>query len=128
MPAPATNTRRARRPQAPALRFDQRLVLNQWILSLFEEDSFIPLTEGLQDAALEGVDENNVSRFHHVIAARLFERHELTRDVLLQYRRKHRSTQRRRTAPELQASAASRSRACFVLTGSGRVGYERMKM
>jgi len=84
MPA-TTTSRRARRPQAPALRFDQRLVLNQWILSLFEEDSFIPLTEGLQDAALEGVDENNVSRFHHVIAARLFERQELTRDVLLQY-------------------------------------------
>jgi hypothetical protein len=84
-PAAPTTNRRARRPQAPALRFDQRLVLNQWILSLFEEDSFIPLTEGLQDAALEGVDENNVSRFHHVIAARLFERQQLTRDVLLQY-------------------------------------------
>ena len=41
MSAPAT-TRRARRPQAPALCFDPRLVLNQWILSLFEEDSFIP--------------------------------------------------------------------------------------
>ena len=86
MPAtPAATTRRARRPQAPALRFDQRLVLNQWILGLFEEDSFIPLTEGLQDPALEGVDENNISRFHHVIAARLFDRQQLTRDVLLQY-------------------------------------------
>ena len=83
--SPTATSRRARRPQAPALRFDQRLVLNQWILSLFEEDSFIPLTEGLQDAALEGVDENNISRFHHVIAARLFERQQLTRDVLLQY-------------------------------------------
>ena len=83
--APATTTRRSRRPQAPALRFDQRLVLNQWILGLFEEDSFIPLTEGLQDPALEGVDENNISRFHHVIAARLFDRQQLTRDVLLQY-------------------------------------------
>src|ERR1035441_4905950 len=83
--AEVSTSRRARRPQAPALRFDQRLVLNQWILSLFEEDSFIPLTEGLQDATLEGVDENNVSRFHHVIAARLFERQQLTRDVLLAY-------------------------------------------
>ena len=75
------------RPPAPgpALRFDQRLVLNQWILSLFEEDSFIPLTEGLQDASKEGVDENNISRFHHEIANRLFQRQELTRDVLLQY-------------------------------------------
>jgi len=80
--APATR-RRARRPLAPALRFDQRLVLNQWMLGLFEADSFIPLTEGLHDTALEGVDENNVSRFHHVIAARLFPRQQLNRDLLL---------------------------------------------
>ncbi len=54
MPAaiPTTASRRARRPQAPALRFDQGLVLNQWILSLFEADSFIPLTDGLHDTAL----------------------------------------------------------------------------
>ena len=84
--APERNRRtRARNAQAPALRFDQRLVLNQWILNLFEADSFIPLTEGLQDTALEGVDENNVSRFHHVIAARLFERKQLSRDLLLIY-------------------------------------------
>lgn len=67
------------------MRFDQRLVLNQWILRLFEADSFIPLTEGLHDTSLEGVDENNVSRFYHVIAARLFERQQLSRDVLLTY-------------------------------------------
>ena len=86
MPASASTTnRRARRPQAPALRFDQRLVLNQWILGLFEADSFIPLTDGLHDTALEGVDENNISRFHHVIAARLFERQQLSRDILLTY-------------------------------------------
>ena len=81
----ATTSRRARKGQAPALRFDQRLVLNQWILSLFEEDSFIPLTDGLHDTTLEGLDENNISRFHHVIAARLFQRQQLTRDVLLAY-------------------------------------------
>jgi len=86
MPAAApTTSRRARRPQAPALRFDQRLVLNQWLLGLFEADSFIPLTDGLHDTALEGVDENNVSRFHHVIAARLFPRQQLSRDLLRAY-------------------------------------------
>src|SRR5208283_2602154 len=84
-PAAQTTSRRARRPQAPAMRFDQRLVLNQWILGLFEADSFIPLTEGLHDTTLEGVDENNVSRFHHIIASRLFQRKQLTRDVLLLY-------------------------------------------
>ena len=85
MPAATTTNRRTRRPQAPAMRFDERLVLNQWILRLFEADSFIPLTEGLHDTSLEGVDENNVSRFHHVIAARLFPRQQLNRDLLLAY-------------------------------------------
>jgi hypothetical protein len=84
MPEAATS-RRARKAQAPALRFDQRLVLNQWILTLFEEDSFIPLTEGLKDTSLEGLDENNISRFHHAIAARLFQPKQLSRDVLLAY-------------------------------------------
>ena len=45
-PAAPTTSRRARKVQAPAMRFDQRLVLNQWILGLFEADSFIPLTDG----------------------------------------------------------------------------------
>ena len=85
LPTAPTTSRRARRPQAPALHFDQRLVLNQWILGLFEADSFIPLTDGLHDTALEGTDENNVSRFHHVIAARLFPRQQLNRDLLLAY-------------------------------------------
>jgi hypothetical protein len=85
LPISPAKSRRTRQPQAPALRFDQRLVLNQWLLDLFEVDSFIPLTEGLQDTRLEGMDENNVSRFHHVIAARLFQRKQLSRDVLLAY-------------------------------------------
>ena len=84
-PASPSTGRHPRRLPSPALRFDQRLVLNQWLLGLFEADSFIPLTEGLQDTALEGVDENNVSRFHYVIANRLFERRQLSRDVLLGY-------------------------------------------
>src|ERR1019366_10041955 len=84
-PAAPTTSRRARRPQAPALRFDQRLVLNQWILGLFEVDSFIPLTDGLHDTSKEGVDEKNISRFNHVIASRLFECKQLSRDLLLAY-------------------------------------------
>jgi hypothetical protein len=84
-PAAPTTNRRARRAATPALRFDQRLVLNQWLLGLLEADSFIPLTDGLHDTALEGVDENNVSRFHHQIANRLFRRKQLSRDILLGY-------------------------------------------
>ena len=48
---------------AKPLRFDQKLVLNQWLLSLFEARSFEQLAEKLKFSELEGLDENNVHRF-----------------------------------------------------------------
>jgi len=77
------------------LKFDQKLVLNQWILSLFEVSSFDQLSEGMKIPELEGFDEDNVSRFYHVLRARLpapksrraglLDREELPFDVLLGY-------------------------------------------
>jgi hypothetical protein len=72
-------------PRAARLRFDERLVLNQWMLSLFEVASFDDLAKGLDDPELEGFDDDNVSRLHHALAARLFDREQLTRDALLAY-------------------------------------------
>jgi hypothetical protein len=84
MPRAATQ---ARLPLlAPArLRFDQKLVLYQWILDLFEVSSFDVLAESLKDPSYEGFDEDNVSHFHRVLRARLFERGELTHDILRAY-------------------------------------------
>lgn len=45
------------------LRFEQRLVLNQWLLGLFGVSSFERLTANLKAPEYEGVDENNVTRF-----------------------------------------------------------------
>ena len=53
--------RRSRAPGTPALRFDERLVLNQWILSQFEVDTFIPLTEGLQDTVMKGPQQPRIT-------------------------------------------------------------------
>jgi hypothetical protein len=58
-PAAPTANRRTRKATTPALRFDQRLVLNQWMLGLFEVDSFIPLTDCLYETTLKGVDADN---------------------------------------------------------------------
>lgn len=69
---------------SPPLKFDKRLVLNQWLLSLFEVDS-IDEFYGLMRDASEGYDENNISRFYYRITERLFERKELTTDLLLAY-------------------------------------------
>ncbi|RMD79077.1 MAG: DEAD/DEAH box helicase, partial [Chloroflexi bacterium] len=53
--------------QSPALKFEQRLVLHQWMLDLFGVSSFERLAANLKAPELEGFDENNVTRFHHVL-------------------------------------------------------------
>jgi len=70
---------------ATPLPFDRRLVLQQWMLSLLEVRQFEQLAEDLRSPSLEGFDENNVSRYFHALSARLWEREQLTRDVLLSY-------------------------------------------
>ena len=61
----APRGRRAK-PQVP---FTYKLVLNQWLLSLFNVKRFEDLAEPLRNEALEGLDENNVHRFHHALTA-----------------------------------------------------------
>lgn len=83
------------------LRFNEKLVLNQWILSLFEVENFAKLAEELKDAELEGYDENNISLFHHQLTQRLFERGQLSNQILLTYdenifKHTHRLNERRR--------------------------------
>jgi hypothetical protein len=70
------------RPQVP---FAYKLVLNQWLLSLFNVKRFEELAEPLRNEALEGLDENNVHRFHHALTAQLFNLTQLPTDLLLEY-------------------------------------------
>jgi hypothetical protein len=56
-------------PQVP---FPHKLVLNQWLLSLFNVKHFEELAEHLRHESLEGLDENNVHHFHHALTAQLF--------------------------------------------------------
>lgn len=69
---------------AQPLRFEQRLVLHQWLLGLFGVSSFERLTANLRAPEYEGFDENNVTRFHHNLRL-LFDRPELPHDLLLAY-------------------------------------------
>lgn len=71
-----------KKPQVP---FAHKLVLNQWLLSLFEVERFEQLAEHLRDERLEGMDENNIHRFHHELTARFFELEELPKELLLEY-------------------------------------------
>ena len=75
--------RRARnRPQVP---FPHKLVLNQWVLSLFSVPNFGTLAEHLRNEVLEGLDENNVHHFHHALTAQLFNLTQLPTELLLEY-------------------------------------------
>lgn len=64
---------------------EDNLVLHQWMLSLFGYKDFDRLADQLKDARLEGVTEDNISRFHSVLRALLPQKSPLTADTLLAY-------------------------------------------
>ena len=66
-------------------RLNNSLVLNRYILSLFDATSLEALGEHLKDPANEGWDENNVSHFHKILVQRLYVNSELTEAMLLAY-------------------------------------------
>ena len=59
-----------RRRNAP-LPFSRRLVLHRWLLDLFGVGRFDRLAEHLRDESLEGLDEDNVHRFHRALCLHL---------------------------------------------------------
>ncbi|MCD8290824.1 MAG: DEAD/DEAH box helicase family protein, partial [Prevotella sp.] len=61
------------------------LVLNRFILNLFGADSLQSLSENLKDPASEGYTEEGVSIFAELLKARLYIRHEITEEMLLEY-------------------------------------------
>ena len=70
------------RSQVP---FADKLVLNQWLLSLFNIQHFEDLAAHLRNEALEGLDENNIHHFHHALTAQLYNLTRLPTDLLLEY-------------------------------------------
>ena len=74
--------RASKRPQTP---FTHKLVLNQWLLSLFKVDSFEKLAEHLRDESLEGLDANNIHQLHHALRVHFPNLQELPADLLLEY-------------------------------------------
>jgi Type III restriction enzyme, res subunit len=85
-PSPAApETPRGRSNSKPQVPFAYKLVLNQWLLSLFNVTHFGDLAEHLRNEALEGLDENNVHHFHHALTAQLFNLTQLPTELLLEY-------------------------------------------
>ncbi len=76
---------RRTRTAAAVVPFAKKLVLNQWLLSLFNVKQFEDLAEHLRNEAQEGLDENNVHHFHHALTAQLFNLTQLPTELLLEY-------------------------------------------
>src|SRR5215813_7783627 len=76
--------RRSRTNDTPPLRFDEKLILHQWMLSLFEVNDFDKLADPLKSRDLEGLDENNAHKFLHQMKL-LWEYEALSSDTLLGY-------------------------------------------
>ena len=74
--------RASNRPHVP---FPYKLVLSQWLLSLFNVTRFEDLAEHLHNEALEGLDENNIHHFHHALTAHHFNLPRLPPELLLEY-------------------------------------------
>ena len=70
--------------EARPLRFDERLVLNQWMFQLFELANFEALAKHLKATELEGLDEDRVHKFLQQIKI-LWEFEEFPGDTLLGY-------------------------------------------
>ncbi|MDP2180996.1 MAG: DEAD/DEAH box helicase family protein [Actinomycetota bacterium] len=77
----------ARATRQPQLPFERKLVVNEWMLSLFGVSCFEELAEHLRDERLEGLDGDNIHLFHHELALRIpaEQRPELPDEVLLDY-------------------------------------------
>jgi hypothetical protein len=97
---------RRRASNTSTVRFQQKLALNQWLLSLFTVRRFEDLAQHLRSEALEGLDENNIHRFHYALTAELFNLTQLPTELLLEYdqnivRHTQRLNERRITRGEL---------------------------
>ena len=78
----ASRTRANNKPQVP---FPFKLVLNQWLLGLFGVQRLEQLAEHLRQEGQEGMDENNIHRYHHALTAQLFNLTNLPTELLLEY-------------------------------------------
>ena len=78
-------TRAKATSKKPQVAFAHKLVLNQWLLLLFNVERFEDLAEHLRNEALEGLDENNIHHFHHALTAQLFNLTQLPIELLLEY-------------------------------------------
>ncbi|MGV3592972.1 MAG: DEAD/DEAH box helicase family protein [Gammaproteobacteria bacterium] len=83
--APAPRVKAGKANKAKPMPFSYKLVLNQWLLSLFQVTKFEELAQHLRHEGLEGLDANNIHHFHHALTAHLFNLTQLSTQQLFEY-------------------------------------------
>ncbi|MXZ16707.1 MAG: DEAD/DEAH box helicase [Rhodothermaceae bacterium] len=71
--------------KTPRLPFGNKLVLNQWLLSLFKANRFEDLVAPLRNGAHDGLDENNIHHLHHALKGVFVNPNRLSPELLLEY-------------------------------------------
>lgn len=64
------------------MEFNQKLVLNHYLFSLFKVESIEELSRELKDSCLEKIDKNSQSLFYHRLTHTLFDNPRLCKDNL----------------------------------------------
>ena len=65
--------------------FNKKLVLNQYILSLFGTDNFQDFTESMKRSEYEDISDDKVSRFCHILMSTARQNAEIDADALREY-------------------------------------------
>lgn len=76
---------KSKKNKKTSIPFSYKLALNQWLLSLFGVAKFEDLALHLRDERLEGLDENNITRFYQALITYFPALPELPPAVLLEY-------------------------------------------
>ena len=71
--------------KTPQMSFSKKLVLNQWLLSLFKAKRFEDLIAPFRNGAYDGLDENNIHHLHHALKGVFINPDQLSEELLLEY-------------------------------------------
>ncbi|MEI4770489.1 DEAD/DEAH box helicase family protein [Psychrobacillus sp. FJAT-51614] len=80
-----TKTKKGKQAKAPQLKFNKRLVLNQYFLSLFGVEKFEEIGKEMKKPKFEGLSEDNNTNFYHFLVDDWMDKVKISKDKLLQY-------------------------------------------
>ncbi|MGG3718611.1 restriction endonuclease subunit R, partial [Heyndrickxia ginsengihumi] len=81
----ATKTKKGKKAKAPQLKFNKRLVLNQYFLSLLGIEKFEEIGKEMKKPKYEGLSEDNNTNFYYYLIDEWQDKVKISQDKLLNY-------------------------------------------